>query len=116
MSESTGKKRKAGFVPKLIGTVAWGLVLGVAAYFWLPASFLGIEKPPLATFFLIGLGWPLVWLMFWLLRVALPRPFEYLPRLIELFLVGPGHLAAWVAFGKTEDAKPAAPTPPKAEA
>lgn len=114
MSESTGK-RKAGFFPKLIGTVGWGLILSVVAYFWLPASFLGIDKPPLATFFLIGLGWPAVWLVFFGLRVLLPRPFEYLPRLIELFLVGPGHLAAWIVFGKTEGAKPESKPEPKPE-
>lgn len=113
MSDDAGK-RKAGFFAKLVATMAWGLVIGVGLRFYLPESFLGVERPPLATFFLIGLGWPLLWLLFWGIRVITPMPFELVPRLFELILVGPGHLAAWILFGKRQPAEGQAPAPKEA--
>lgn len=105
-------KRKAGFFAKLAGTMGYGLLLATAAYFYLGESFLGVQKPPFATFLLIGLAWPAVWGVFWGIRVVTPMPFELLPILFECVLVGPGHLAAWIVFGKrqTEDEAKAAPS------
>jgi len=108
-------KRKAGFFAKLVGTVGYGLLLATIAYFYLGESFIGIQKPPFATFLLVGLCWPLVWALFWVIRVVTPMPFELLPRLFELILVGPGHLAAWIVFGKRESEE-AASAAPAAEA
>jgi hypothetical protein len=99
MADKEGK-RKAGFFPKLLGTVVWGTILMVALRFNLPESVVGIERPPLATFFLFGACWPLVWGLFAMLRLFLPMPFELAPRFVELLLVSPGHLMAWVVFGK----------------
>ena len=107
MSEPKGK-RKAGFFAKLLATSVWGMLLGVAGYFSLADSFIGIQKPPLATFLLIGACWPVVWGFFTVCRVLLPMPFELGPRLFELILVGPGHLMAWVAFGKPSKDEPEA--------
>lgn len=112
-------KRKAGFFAKLVGTIGYGLVLSTAAYFYLGNTFLGIEVS-FAHFLLVGFCWPVVWALFWLARLITPMPFELVPRLFELFLVGPGHLAAWILFGKRsgdseEEAKPAA-APAAAEA
>jgi len=109
-------KRKAGFFAKLAGTVGYGLLLATIAYFYLGESFIGIQKPPFATFLLVGLCWPLVWALFWMVRVVTPMPFELLPRLFELILVGPGHLVAWLVFGKRQAEEPAATAPPAAEA
>jgi hypothetical protein len=116
-------KRKAGFFAKLIGTMGYGLLLSVSAYFYFGNTFLGIEVS-FAHFLLVGFCWPLLWALFWLIRLVTPMPFELLPRFFELFLVGPGHLAAWILFGKrqgedsSEDAAPApaAEAPPAAPA
>ncbi len=104
-------KRKAGFFAKLVGTVGYGLLLATIAYFYLGESFVGVQKPPFATFLLVGLCWPVVWALFWMVRVVTPMPFELLPRLFELVLVGPGHLVAWIVFGKrqSDEAEAAAP-------
>ncbi|MGE0712815.1 MAG: hypothetical protein AB7N76_34320 [Planctomycetota bacterium] len=109
MSEAKGK-RKAGFFAKLVGTSLWGIALAVAAWGSLADSFIGIQKPPLATFLLIGACWPVVWAFFTLCRFLLPMPFELGPRLFELILVGPGHLLAWIFLGK-----PGAEEEPKEE-
>ncbi|MBL4845808.1 MAG: hypothetical protein JKY65_09795 [Planctomycetes bacterium] len=112
-------KRKAGFFAKLIGTVAWGLVLALVARVYLGESFLGIQVS-IATYLMVGLCWPVVWGLFWLARVITPMPFELLPRFFELILVGPGHLVAYVLFGtrpeKDEPSKDAKDSPAKAEA
>ena len=110
-------KRKAGFFAKLVGTVGYGLLLATIAYFYLGESFVGVQKPPFATFLLVGLCWPVVWALFWMVRVVTPMPFELLPRLFELVLVGPGHLVAWIVFGKRQsDEAVAEAAAPAAEA
>ena len=94
-------KRKVGFLGKVAGTAAWGLVLSVATYFSLDETILPGFKPPEFHFFLLlGLCWPLVWALTTLARVLLPMPLELGPLLFELLLVKPGHLLAWLVFGK----------------
>ena len=110
--------RKAGFFAKLIGTIGWGLVLALGARAYLGESFLGVQVS-IATYLAIGLCWPVVWGAFRLTRLLIPMPFELVPRFFELILVGPGHFAAWVLFGKkTEPGEPSSegkPPSPQAD-
>ena len=94
-------KRKVGFLGKVAGTAAWGLVLSVATYCSLDETILpGFKTPEFHFFLLLGLCLPLVWALTTLARVLLPMPLELGPLLFELLLVKPGHLLAWLVFGK----------------
>jgi len=94
-------KRKVGFLGKVAGTAAWGLVISLATYFSLGETILpGFKTPDFVFFLLVGLCWPVVWALTTLARVLLPMPLELGPLLFELVLVKPGHLLAWIVFGK----------------
>ncbi|HBP16937.1 MAG TPA: hypothetical protein DEA08_03955 [Planctomycetes bacterium] len=97
-------KRKAGFLSKVLGVAAWGLVISLATYFSLDDTILpGFKTPDFVFFLLVGVCWPVLWALTTLARVLLPMPFELGPILFELVLVKPGHLLAWVVFGKRSD-------------
>ncbi len=97
--EQTG--RRAGLISKAIGTIVWGEILCLALYFGLPTDLpIGLTKPPLTTFLIIGLWWPLAWAFVSLGRFLLPMPFELLPRACGWVLYGPGHLLAYLLMGK----------------
>lgn len=99
MSDENG--RQTGFIPKLIATVAWGVLVMTVLYFILPQKLpLGFGKPPLSSFLMIGACWPAVWLLCWGGKVLLPMPLELGPTFVQLVLVGPAHFVAWMMFGK----------------
>ena len=105
-------KRKAGFLSKVLGVAAWGLVISLATYFSLDDTILpGFKTPDFVFFLLVGVCWPVLWALTTLARVLLPMPFELGPILFELVLVKPGHLIAWLVFGKRSDDEEGDETP-----